>query len=240
MVYKTKKLLNKLNDKQFVEDIKKYIKSSHTFYETKIPELKVLAKRLHDEYTLEKFYKVFNKFWRSGYQEERSLAIQTLQLYKEEFNISTWKFLKTKLKDIKSWDKVDHVAINLIGEILLRNRIIESDILNMSKSKNIWFNRMAILSTIPLARNGEINLSMVMINMHLNSNNEYIQAATGILLKEISIEKKEFTKNFILKNSHMPITTFNIATENMPELRKLRNIKKLKSSSFNKLFFWKE
>jgi hypothetical protein len=57
MVYKSKKQLKKLGNKQFFEDIKKYIKSSHSFYESRVPELKVLANRLHEEYDLKEFYK---------------------------------------------------------------------------------------------------------------------------------------------------------------------------------------
>ena len=93
-----KKQLKKLGDKEFTQDIKKYIKSSHQFHESKTPEIKTLAKKFHEEYSLNEFYKIFNKLWDSGYENEKVLAIHSLKLYKEEFNIKTWKFIKPKIK----------------------------------------------------------------------------------------------------------------------------------------------
>jgi len=227
MVYKSKKPLQRLSNKQIFEDVKKYIKTSHTFYETKIPELKVLAKRLHDEYDLKEFYKIFNKLWNSGKNEERSLAIHTLPLYKDNFDIETWKFLKPKLKDIKSWDKVDIVSLDIIGEMLTKNKPMEKEIIMMAKSKNIWSKRMAIISTIPLIKNGETELALNISKQCLYAKEEPIQMAVGRVLKEIAEEKPVIAKRFILKNIHMPLKTFVIATENMKELRKLRDVKKL-------------
>ncbi len=226
MTYKSKKQLQRLSNKQIFEDIKKYIKTSHTFYETKVPELKVMAKRLHEEYDLKAFYKVFNKLWDTGYQQ-KSLAIQTLQLYKDDFDLETWKFIKPKLKDIKSWDKIDTFSSNIIGEILIRNRELENDILTMVKKGNVWFKRIGIMSTIPLIKEEGIELSLEVSSICLNDKEEPVQDAVGRVLKEISEVKPAVIKKLIIKNIHMPYTTFILATENMKELRKLRDVKKL-------------
>lgn len=238
MTYKSRKL-QRLSNKQIFEDVKKYIKDSHSFYETKVPELTVLAKRLHEEYDLYGFYRVFNKLWNSGYHEEKSLAIYTLQLYKEGFDLETWKFLKPKLKDIKSWDKVDSVSVNIIGELLIKNKKLEKEILKMIKSKNIWFKRIGIMSTIPLIKEDRLDLPLCVSGICLYSEQEPIQTAVGKVLKEIAEQKPAVAKKFILKNIHMPLITFRIATEDMKELRKIRNIKPLKRNGFEKLMFWK-
>ncbi|MFA5856175.1 MAG: DNA alkylation repair protein [Candidatus Pacearchaeota archaeon] len=239
MVYKSKKQLKKLNDKEFFEDIKKYIKSTHTFFEARLPELKVLAKRLHEEYDLKDFYKVFNRLWKSGYPEERTLAVHTLELYKEEFDIETWKNLKPKLKEIKSWDKLDKISKDIIGEILLR-KDIKDDLIKMSNSKDNWFIRMAIVANIPLIKKNDNLFAMKLINQHINSKEEAIQKANGWILKEISEKDPEIVKTFILKNKNMPLVTFNKATENLKDLRKIKSIKKLKDNAFSRVFFWKD
>ena len=95
------------------------------------------------------------------------------------------------------------------------------------------------MSTIPLIRTGEIDFSLRLINKSLYYKEEPIQNANGIVLREISIKKPNIAKKFILKNIHMPIISFNIATENMKDLRKMRDIKKLKTNGFSKLLFWK-
>ena len=240
MAYKSNKKLKRLSDKQFAEDIKKYIKSSHEFYGTRIPELKVLAKRLYEEYDLKSFYRVFNRFWNSSYHEERSLAIYTLELYYEEFDLDTWKFMKTKLKEIKSWDKLDSVGINIVGEILIREDALTKEITTLAKSKNIWLKRMALMSTIPSIRNDNIELGIKLCEFNINSKEENIQKAVGMILNEIAKVKPRIARRFILKNIKMPEAVFFYATENLKDLRKLRETRKMKPLSLNKLFFWRD
>ncbi len=234
------KQLKRLSDREFAEDIKKYIRSSHDFYGTKVPELRVLAKRLYEEYDLKGFYKVFNKFWNSGYHEERSLAIYTLEMYKDEFDIWTWNFMKSKLKDIKSWDKVDSVSLNILGEILIRAPSIEKEIILMARSKNIWYKRMALMVSIALVRNGDIKLAINLCEENLHSNEENIQKAVGMCLREIGIQKPAVARRYILKNIKMPEKIFFIATENMKGIRKLRQTRKESNFDFRKLMFWKD
>ncbi|MBD3253258.1 hypothetical protein GF386_05980 [Candidatus Pacearchaeota archaeon] len=234
MNYNTKKL-TKLNDREFAEDIKNYIKSSHNFYEIKIPELKVLAKRLHEEYKIKDFYKVFNRLWKKCHEGERALAIRTLQLYKKEFNIETWKFLKNKLKDMKSCDQIDFVSERIVGEILLNEKELEKELEKISRSDNFWLKRIAIVSTIPMIKTGDFRIAIRLLERHINSEKNQIQEATGRIINEIGKKNKNLAKKIILKHVHMPNTTFEFATENLKELRKLRKIKKLK----NNKSFWK-
>ena len=64
--------------------IKNFIKSTHNFYSSKVPEISTLARRLYEEHDLKSFYRTFNRLWNSGYHNERVLAIYTLKLYKEQ------------------------------------------------------------------------------------------------------------------------------------------------------------
>jgi len=239
MTYKTNRKLKRLGDKEFVEDIKHYIKSSHHFYEVRIPELKVLAKRLYEEYNLKEFYKIFNRLWKSGYHEEKALALYTLQLYKEDYDLFTWKFIKSQLNEMKSFDQIDWVAINIVGEILIKYPSVEKEILKYLEGKNIWLKKMAISSTIPLIRGGEFKLALKIAELKIDSKNEHIQKAVGFILNEISKKDKEVAKDFILRHSHMPNITFNIATEELKDLRKIRGIKKLKADKFARFIFWR-
>ena len=156
MTYRLKRQLRKLSDKQFAEDIKRFIKSPYEFYGVRVPEIRVLAKRLHEEHGLKEFYSIFNKLWKSGYHEEMSLALYTLQLYEKEFDIQTWKFLKPKLKDIKTWDQIDAISTFIIGKILVKYPKLEKEILKLSKNKDFWTRRIAIVSTLPRIKKGNI------------------------------------------------------------------------------------
>jgi len=227
MDYKVKRELRRLNSKQVEEDIKRYLKSPYEFYGIRIPELKTMGKKFHDSHSLKEFYPIFNNLWKSNYHDKMSLAIYSLQLYKEEFDLTTWKFIKNKLKDMKTIDIIDNVGINIIGEILLKYPYIKREILKMSKSKNPLIRRLAIVSTLTLINKKETDLSFKLAESYLNDKSLYVQKATGWILNECSKKKQEKTKKFILKNKLNPVI-FNYATEKMKELRKLKKIKKLK------------
>ncbi|MDP3026273.1 MAG: DNA alkylation repair protein [Nanoarchaeota archaeon] len=228
MRFEARRQLKKLSDKQFAENIKRYLKSPYEFYGIHVPEIRTMAKHLYEEHELKDFYKIFNRLWNSGYHEEMSLALYTLQLYEEEFDITTFQFLKPKLNDIKSWDQIDAVSSSIIGKILLKDSRLEKDIIRLSKSKNFWMRRIAIVSTLPQIKRGNIRLTMKLAEDYIHDTEPYIQKATGWMLREAGKQNPEVVKNFILKHMRMPPIAFSYATEReLKDLRKLRKIKKL-------------
>lgn len=230
MAFEVKRQLKKLSDKHFAENIKRYLKSPYEFYGIHVPEIRTLAKHLHKEHELKEFYRVFDRLWNSGYHEEMSLALYTLQLYEKEFDITTFQFLKPKLEDIKSWDQIDAVSSFIMGKILVRDPRLEKEILKLSKSKNFWIRRIAIVSTLPRIKKGDIKLTMKLAENYINDQEPYIQKATGWMLREAGKQNPEVVKRFILKHIHMPPIAFSYATERMKELKKLRRLKKLKNN----------
>ena len=65
MKFEVKRQLKKLGDKQFADNIKKYLKSPYEFYGIHVPEIRTLAKRLHKEHSVKEFFSVFNRLWKS-------------------------------------------------------------------------------------------------------------------------------------------------------------------------------
>jgi len=222
--------LKKLSDKQFASDIKRYIKSPYEFYGVRVPEIRIMAKRLHEEHNLKEFYKIFDRLWKSGYHEEMSLALYALQLYEKEFDMKTWKFLKPRLKEIQTWDQIDAVSTFIIGKILLVYPKLEKELLKLSKNENFWQRRIAIVSTLPRIKTGDIKLTMKLAEDYINDSEPYIQKATGWMLREAGKKEPEIVKKFILKHIHMPSIAFSYATEQMIDLRKVRRFKKLKKT----------
>ena len=91
--------------------------------------------------------------------------------------------------------------------------------------------RIAIVSTLPLIKTGNIELTMKLAEEYIKDKEPYIQKATGWMLREAGKQKPEIVKRFILKNMNMPPICFSYATErDLKELRKLRKIKKLKDN----------
>lgn len=233
-----RKRLRRLDNKNFIDDVKTYIKTTHDFFGIKVPELRVLAKRLHKEHSLKDFYKVFNKLWKSGYHEQTSLAIYTLELYKDDFDNETWEFLKPKLKDIKSLDQADSIASEIIGEIVKKQPALKKEIFLMSKSNNVWIRRMAIVSTLPLIKDGDVGLTLKIAENYVKENHDYIQKSTGRMLREVGKYKPDSLKKFIKKyESQMPALMFDLATEYMEELRVVNTVNRKRKRGISGLFF---
>ena len=99
-----------------------------------------------------------------------SLAIYSLQLYEEEFDMKTWKFLKSRLKEIQTWDQIDAVSTFIIGKILLKYPKLEKELLKLSKNENFWMRRIAIVSTLPRIKTGDIKLTMKLAEDYITLN----------------------------------------------------------------------
>ena len=228
MTLETKRPLKKLNNKNFAEHIKLYLKSSYQFYGTLVPEINVLAKKLHEEHNLKQFYKIFNKLWESGSYEETSLALYTLELYEKDFDFSTWKFIKPKLKNIKSRDQIEAIATKVIGKIIQKYPRLEKEIIKLNKRKDLVMKQLTLMSSIPKIKDNDLRLGMTLIKNNLYDEDTKVQEIVGELLNEASKVNKERVKKFILKNKNMPEKTFLKATENMKDLRQIRR-KKMKA-----------
>ena len=131
---------------------------------------------------------------------------------------------------MKTWDQVDNFSSQILGKILLKYPRMEREIMRLSDSDNIWLRRIAIVSTLPLIKQGNIKLTMQLAEKYVYDENDYIQKATGWMLREAGKQKPEIVKRFILKHIHMPSIEFSYATEIMKELRRVRQLKKLHAS----------
>jgi 3-methyladenine DNA glycosylase AlkD len=238
MDYKLKKPLKKLGQKELEEDIKGFIKNTRQFYTAKIPEMKLLAKKLHEEHELEDFYKIFDELWISGYSNKRILALSALELYEEDFDLETWIVLKQYLKDITDWEEIDSVALEIVGKIILDYPPVKKDVLNISKKRDVYLRRMALMSSIPSIQKKDFTFAFKLLEFYCFNKHERIQEAVGLVIKEISKKNKDIAKKFISKHKKMGEIAFKIATENLKDLRKIKDLKELEKTRIDKKSFW--
>jgi len=238
MIHETKRQLKRLSNKQIEEDVKKYIKNSHDFYRENVPEIKVLAKKLHEKNSLKEFYSVFNRLWSSGYHNERSLALYALKLYKEDYNLRTWKFIKPILKELKNWDEIDYIAKEIVSEFILKYEELKPEIYKLSRKRNLWLRRLTVFSCLKLVNRGkleDIEFVLKILSEKVYDISEKLQESAGLLLKELLKEKPKIGSNFILKHKDMSELVFKIATEKIRESKKSKKKRSLKK---DKRGFW--
>jgi 3-methyladenine DNA glycosylase AlkD len=83
----------------------------------------------------------------------------------------------------------------------------------MSKDKNPWIRRIAIVSNLPLIRKNKIEFALMMSEYLIYDEDIYVQKGVGWILREIGKKDRITLRNFILNHLDMKPYTFSYATE---------------------------
>jgi 3-methyladenine DNA glycosylase AlkD len=223
-VFEIRKRLNELKNEEKAIRIKKYLKSPYEFYGINIPELRKISKDYRN-LEFDNFLSLFNKLFESNNHEEMSIALFLMEHYFNKSPEKSWFFLINKLDKIKTWDHADELSTAILGKILLKNLSFMRQIKEMSKNKNPWIRRIAIVSNLPLIKKGKIELTLIMSEYLIYDEDVYVQKGVGWMLREAGKKDRIGIRNFILNHLDMKSHTFSYATEKMLELREIKKEK---------------
>jgi 3-methyladenine DNA glycosylase AlkD len=213
-----------LKDEERAVNSKRYLKSSYAFYGLKVPEMRKICK----DYKNLDFYSALNLFdelWNSGNHEEMNCALFLLSHYSEKYPIEAWKFLLERIDKAKSWDLTDELSSHILGKILEKRIDLMGDIKKLSESRNPWFRRISIVSTLPLIKKNKIELTLRLAEKLVYDNDIYVQKGAGWMLREAGKKNRLAIREFILMHLDMKPTAFSYATEKMTELRSIKKEK---------------
>jgi 3-methyladenine DNA glycosylase AlkD len=129
-------------------------------------------------------------------------------------------FYLSHTQGINNWDLVDASAPYILGEHLKsRSRRL---LVRLAKSKSVWERRMAIVATLMLIRNGEIDDTFLIAEKLLSDPHDLIQKAVGWALRETGKVSQAELLAFLSKHySSIPRTTLRYAIERFtPQQRK--------------------
>lgn len=161
---------------------------------------------------------------RSPYHEFRlSALIALVTKYKKSKNDNDKKaivdFYLANTEYINNWDLVDLSCEYIVGDYLLnRNHDI---LFRLSKSDNMWEQRIAIISTLTFIRNGKFETTMKLCVSYLTHKHDLIHKASGWMLREIGKRDTATLLSFLDEHAAlMPRTALRYAIEKLsPELR---------------------
>ena len=131
------------------------------------------------------------------------------------------KFYLKNTKYINNWDLVDLPCCHILGEYLWQKKD-KKILMKLANSKNLWEQRIAIVSTLVFVKNGDMKPTIKLAKMFLDHNHDLIHKATGWALREVGKRDLSELHKFLEKNiSKMPRTMLRYAIEKFPEnLRK--------------------
>lgn len=135
-------------------------------------------------------------------------------------------------KQANNWDLVDLSCSYILGNFLLYplpdGSMPERNVLDrLSESRNLWEQRISIVSTAALIKNGEFDDTLRIAGKLLCHPHDLIHKAVGWMLREVGKKDMEVLRLFLLKyHKVMPRTALRYSIERMePEERKKWMIK---------------
>lgn len=187
-----------------------------------VPQTRKLAKKYRD-LSLNEIKKLLN----NKFHEIRLAALLILAEQFPDDPEKIYNFYLNNTKNINNWDLVDLSADKIIGKYILKNPKHKNILNKLSKSKNLWERRIAILSTYQLIKNNQFDEMLELAKKLLNDSHDLIHKAIGWMLREIGKKSLKAEELFLKKfYKTMPRTMLRYAIEKFPEAKRKIYLKK--------------
>ena len=164
------------------------------------------------------------KLTKSDFHEVRLCALVILcNRYKKSRELKQKKsifdfYMKQVLSGrVNNWDLVD-VSAPTIGQYLLETKNPMPMLRKLSKSKDLWERRTAMIFTFALLRAGELSPTYEIAELLLTDDHDLIHKAVGWMLREMGKRDPAFLRAFLSDYSKvMPRTMLRYSIEKLPE-----------------------
>lgn len=197
--------------------VPKQRKIAKKYVDIKLNEIEKLLKEKIHEYRLTALLILVEKYNEGNESKNKKLNKEKI------YNL----YLKN-LKYINNWDLVDLSAHKIIGKHIYDNNLNDKILFKLSENNNLWFRRIAIISSFYFIKQKKYNLTFKLAEKLLEDKEDLIHKAVGWMLREIGkscgVEKEEiFLKKYYKK---MPRTMLRYSIERFPKNKKEFYMKK--------------
>ena len=221
MLDELQKELKKLSSEKRASAMQRYFKTGEgeygfgdVFIGITVPNCRKLAIK-YKEMSFEDLYKLL----RSEIHEERLITLLILvhNFQKEELlQRRIYEFYIKNIKFVNNWDLVDLSSHVIIGGYLIDKP--KDVIYKLSRSKNMWERRIAIISTFHFIKNDMFDVSLDLAEKLISDENDLIQKALGWMLREIGKRDKKTEVQFLDKNyKNMGRVSLRYSIEKFPQ-----------------------
>jgi 3-methyladenine DNA glycosylase AlkD len=215
-----RKVLNICEGKYAQDDI---------FIGVRVPKQRDLAGKYVKYISLEETEKLLQ----DKVHELRFIALVILSKeYKRADNKLKSKIMKIYLRNYKyinNWDLVDTSAPHISGHYWYNNNL--DKFWEFAKSKNLWKERIAMLSTFYFIRQNRFNETLQLAEVFLNHKHDLMHKASGWMLREIGKRNKKALLSFLDKYALlMPRTMLRYSIEKLTKQQKKFYLKSFHSS----------
>ena len=180
--------------------------------------------------------KIANKYLELDFKDLQNLLNNKIHTYKfialiilvnkykkgdDKLKKIIYNFYIKNLKNINNWDLVDISCYHIIGNFLLNKSKEKIILYELVKSRNLWFRRIAIVSTFTFIKNNKFKDTLKISKLLLNDKEDLINKAVGWMLREVGKRNQKLLEEFLKKNyQNMSRTTLRYAIERFEEKKR--------------------
>lgn len=122
---------------------------------------------------------------------------------------------------INNWDLVDRAAPHVVGGYLADKP--REVLYRLSRSRNPWERRTAIVSTYFFIRQGDVEDTFAIAEILVNDRHELVQKAVGSWIREAGKKDQKRLVQFLTRHSAtMPRTILRYAVEKLPPAQRAK------------------
>lgn len=170
------------------------------FVGVKVPLLRKIAKA-HTQLALTEVKKLLT----NNIHEIRFCAliilIQKYELATKQENHDDQKkivlFYLKHTKYVNNWDLVDVSAVRIIGHYTYHNMSFVKKLSALSKSTNMWEQRISIVATHYFIKHKDFSLTLAFAKQNIKHKHDLMHKATGWMLREVGKQNKQVLDEFL-------------------------------------------
>jgi 3-methyladenine DNA glycosylase AlkD len=176
-----------------------YMQNKFVFLGIPKPKLKEIIKPyIKESKKYELDWKFIDICWKKDYREAQYVAIEYLDCFMKALTDKDLPNLRKLIITKSWWETVDSIDA-MVGDIILKNKQLEKEMLEWSKDKNLWLRRTSIdFQQRYKEKTNQKLLEQIIIN-NFGTDEFFINKAIGWSLREYSKTNQKWVKDFINK-----------------------------------------
>lgn len=217
------KELEYLKNSEKIKVFKRFFKTNEgeygygdMFWGISVPQVREISKRYFRDISFDEIKVLINH--RIHEVRLTGYLILTYQYEKSENEKrkDIFDFYLNNLSGCNNWDLVDLSCCKIVGEYVLRNKEERRILYELSRSNNLWEQRISIVSTLPFIKRKEFKDTLNISKVLLSHSHDLIHKAVGWMLREVGKQDMNVLRKFLNENINtIPRTTLRYSIEKM-------------------------
>lgn len=180
-----------------------------------VPNTRLVAKR-HKDAPFEVMTELLQSQWHECRLCALLMLVERFKKSDEKERKLIYDFYLSQTARINNWDLVDLSAPGIVGEYLKDKS--REDLYRLADSKLLWDQRIAVVSTYTLIKNGDFIDILALAERLLYHPHDLMRKAVGWMLREMGKRDRDLLVQFLEKYCKvMPRTMLRYAIEKFPE-----------------------